>query len=334
MKTTTKALIALWVVLLALPAAAQLKADLNPVVWRINGDPLYAAEISLTMQNIAAQARSAGGPPPDTETLMQAATQRMIGQKLLVQEARRLAIRNNQERLAAMVKAMEEQSGGREALQEMLARGGSTYEQAVQVITEQDLVLQLIDTQIAPAIKVERPEVEAYYKEHAEKFTGKARIRARHIVFSAIDGDPPARMEKARAKAEAARERAVAGEDFAALAKELSEGPSGPQGGDLGFFSAEQMEEPFADTAFALEVGEISPVVQTRYGFHVIKLEAKRPAGQLHLDEVEQSIATRIHQEKISERVTGLLESLRKSGTIEPEVHGSAPAAAPSGGQS
>ena len=83
----------------------------------------------------------------------------------------------------------------------------------------------------------------------------------------------------AKAKAEAAHQRAVAGEDFAELAKELSEGPSGPNGGDLGFFEKQRMAPAFADAAFALEPGEISPVIKTQFGYHVIKVEERRGAG-------------------------------------------------------
>ncbi len=325
MRTFRVAFSGLVAVFLAGSAAAQgksaIKLDINPIVWRVNGDPVHAAEISMAMQGIVAQTKRAGGPVPGNQALMQMATQRVIDQKLLAQEARRLAVRNDQQRLQARIAQMEQQAGGRAALEQTLAAAGSTYEQAVQAVTEADLVMQLVDSQIAPTVKIARPDVQAYYDENAARYTAAERVHARHLVFSAIEGDPPATFDAARAKAAAARQRAVAGEDFAALAKELSEDPAAPRGGDLGFFTLDQMEEPFAAAVAALQPGQLSEVVQTRYGFHVIKLEARRPAGRRSLDEVERDIAAALHQEEVGERIAGLLDTLRKSGKIEAEVH-------------
>jgi parvulin-like peptidyl-prolyl isomerase len=99
-------------------------------------------------------------------------------------------------------------------------------------------------------------------------------VRARHVLAKADAGaDEPTRAA-ARGKAEQAHRRALAGEDFAALAKELSDDASAAEGGDLGFFEKGRMVPAFADAAFALQPGEISAVVETQFGYHVIKVEA------------------------------------------------------------
>jgi hypothetical protein len=102
-------------------------------------------------------------------------------------------------------------------------------------------------------------------------------VRARHILLSVPSGSTQEQQDSIRARAESLRDRARAGEDFATLARENSEDPgSAVQGGDLGFFGRGQMVAPFEEAAFALEPGEVSDVVQSQFGFHIIKLEDRR----------------------------------------------------------
>ena len=108
----------------------------------------------------------------------------------------------------------------------------------------------------------------------------------------------------------------MAGEDFAELARELSEGPTAPKGGDLGFFTRGQTAPAFEAAAFALEPGDISPVVRSPFGLHVIKVEEKRPARRLPLDEVSDHVRDMLVQQKTGERIARLVESLAQKGTV------------------
>ncbi len=109
-----------------------------------------------------------------------------------------------------------------------------------------------------------------------EKELPGGRIRARHILFRIPDGATPNQVDSVRAQAEAIRDRLTQGEEFAALAREYSQDPgSGASGGDLGTFGRGEMVPPFEEAAFALDVGEISPVVRTSFGFHIIRLDEK-----------------------------------------------------------
>lgn len=150
-------------------------------------------------------------------------------------------------------------------------------------------------------------EIRQYYEAHKNEFE---QVRARHILFSTRpilrDGNPPPDRETVRRKAQEVLRRARAGEDFAALAREFSDDPgSKEKGGDLDFFGRGRMVREFEDAAFALQPGQISDLVETSYGFHIIKVEARRIAP---LDEETRlQIEQTLRQKKIQERINQIL---------------------------
>ena len=287
----------------------------NPAMLEVNGETIYAAEISMIMQNIAAQI---GGREnvQDEDQLVQMATQRAVEQTLLAQEARRTNVQPSDLRLAEMMQGLEQQAGGREQLEANLAIFGMTFQQLTDFVLEMELSRVLIKNQIVPTIQVTDEEVKTYYDENSELFDAEAQVRARHIIFNATLEADAKTVAEARTKAEAARKRALAGEDFAELARELSEGPTAPNGGDLGFFAQGQTAPAFSAAAFALEPGGISPVVRTPFGLHVIKVEEKRPAGHLPLDEVSEHVRNLLIQQRTGNAVAKLVESLADRATV------------------
>ena len=118
-------------------------------------------------------------------------------------------------------------------------------------------------------------------------------------------------------KTEKARERAVAGEDFIELVRELSDGPAASTGGDLGFFGRERVLPNFAEAAFALDVGGISQVVRTKYGYHVIRIEEHRAGGTMEGEELQQRARTAVTNQKTADLVGELLRTLYDASEVE-----------------
>ena len=155
-------------------------------------------------------------------------------------------------------------------------------------------------THFAPQVQVSDKDIEAVYNDNKDtRFTTPARVHAKHILFS-VPGDAPAEeREKVRKTASDILARARNGEDFAALAKAYSKDTAtAGKGGDLGTFSRGRMVKPFEEAAFTLPPGGVSDLVETQFGFHIIKAEEVFPEQARPLDEVKEEI----HQELAQER--------------------------------
>ncbi len=147
-------------------------------------------------------------------------------------------------------------------------------------------------------VEVSEEEVQNYYRENISEFEKEKTVKARHILLKLDEDSDEALVEKRRKEAVEIMEKARAGEDFAGLAKEYSEGPTGSKGGDLGEFGKGQMVKPFSDAAFSLEAGEISDPVKTQFGWHIIKVEAVNEARVTPLEKAKEDIRKKLAEKK------------------------------------
>jgi peptidyl-prolyl cis-trans isomerase D len=149
--------------------------------------------------------------------------------------------------------------------------------------------------------EVSPQEIQEFYDMNIEQYQRPARVRVRHILIAVNPEAGPDVVEKASKKAERVRAEArqdAQGADFAALARQYSDDPSASEGGDLGYFSRGEMDPALEKAVFSLGKGEISPVVRTRHGFHVVKVEDVQGAKTKRLDEVKEEISSHVMREK------------------------------------
>jgi len=166
----------------------------------------------------------------------------------------------------------------------------------------------LVDMQaMRETMAVPPAEIERYYNDNIDQFSTPEQVQASHILFKTEGKN----AEEVRTAAEAVLEKARGGADFAALAREYSEDEgSAENGGDLGFFGRGAMVPEFEQAAFTMDVGQISNLIQTQYGFHIIKVTDKRPAVVKPLDEVKTQIEDQLKWERAQNQATRLAESL------------------------
>ena len=175
----------------------------------------------------------------------------------------------------------------------------------------------LIDKEVAAKVVVTEEETKAYYTGNPQLFKQPEQVKASHILIKVEPNADDAAKEAARNKISEVRQKLSAGGDFAELAKEYSEGPSGPRGGDLGYFRRGQMVKPFEDAAFSMQVDQVSELVETRFGYHLIKVYEKTPEKTLTYDEVKEKISERLKREKIQKGAQEYVENLKKDAKIE-----------------
>ncbi len=139
-------------------------------------------------------------------------------------------------------------------------------------------------------VQIGDDEIGSYYEYNIDKYSEPKKVKARHILFRLEEKAPEDKEKEVREKAESVLRDAREGKDFAELARKYSEGPTKSKGGDLGYFSSGQMVETFEDAAFKLNIGEISDLVRTPFGYHIIKVEDVKEAREKTLDEVRDQI--------------------------------------------
>ncbi len=150
------------------------------------------------------------------------------------------------------------------------------------------------DDEIKAWLGANKGKVETFYNEHINRYRQSKKVNARHILIKVKESASAEEKAAARAKIDAALARVKGGEDFAKVAEEVSEDSSKSQGGSLGQFGEGAMVKPFEEAAFKLEKGQISDVVETKFGFHVIKVEDVVPPTKKELNEVELDIAKQL----------------------------------------
>ncbi|MCX7004155.1 MAG: peptidylprolyl isomerase, partial [bacterium] len=168
----------------------------------------------------------------------------------------------------------------------------------------------LYEATIAARSRIGEDAIKDYYAQHTKEFSLPERIRARHILVEVKEGALPAERSNAWQKIQGLRRRVMEGEDFAQVAAQESSCPTKAKGGDLDFFARGQMAPAFETAAFALERNEISGIVTTEFGLHLIQLTDRIPARQRTLPEAHDDIRNQLEQQRERALYEELLASL------------------------
>jgi peptidyl-prolyl cis-trans isomerase C len=183
---------------------------------------------------------------------------------------------------------------------------------------------KFMQTHWAGKIEVTEEDARKYYDENPEDFETPEQIRASHILIKPELVDPNANPNtdpneakaKAREKAEDLLKQIKEGADFAELAKSHSACPSAPKGGDLGFFPRGQTVQEFENVAFELEIGQISEIVETEYGYHIIKATDHKDASTIPFEQTKDNIIIQLTQQKQSELAEEYIDTLKAEANI------------------
>ncbi len=180
------------------------------------------------------------------------------------------------------------------------------------------LANEYLKKEVASKMTVSDDDMKLYYDGHKDEFKTPETVRARHILVRVETSASESDKKKAKEKAEDILKKIESGEDFVKLASEMSDDPgSKSKGGDLGFFSRGRMIKPFEDAAFSLKPGEVSDVIETQFGYHIIKVEEKKDEAIETFDAVKERINQKLLQDQIKSKVTDFIEKAMKDAKVE-----------------
>jgi len=300
--------------------AAPLKpvpAEFPDVLARVNGDVISKTEFERAIQTVEARA---GSPLPADrrDQIVRGLLDQMVGIKLLKQEAAARKVVVPDADVEARIAEIKKQFPSEEVFSQMLEARKMTIA-ALRADQRDDLA---INRMLADALKdkvAATPEqIDTFYQENQERFKQPEQVKASHILISVPQGADAAAKAASRAKAEDILTQVKAGKDFAALAKENSQDPgSAVNGGDLGYFRQGQMVGPFNEVAFKLAPGTVSDVVETQFGFHIIKVIDKKPAQTAPLEQVRDQLKQYLENQNKQKETNAFIAGLRAKGKVE-----------------
>ena len=317
----------------ATPAAGEggsASLDLKDPVATVDGDKISKAQLDEVFDK-AVQMTGVKAADLTSEQKMEGYRQlldELITEKLVTKAAAGFTV--PQAEVDAQIAKIKAQFPSEEDFGKQLAQVGQSPEQLNDTIRKMLQQEQWLESQIAGKTEVTDEEAKQFYEANKAEFQQPDTVKASHILFLVSKEDSQEIVDQKLEAAKTAEARAKKGEDFGALAKELSEEPGAKEsGGDLGFFPKDRMVPEFSEVAFSQKVGDISDPVRTQFGWHVIKVTDKKAAGTVPYEEVKAQLITYLKAKKREEAAQTLLKSLRTSAQIENTLPLPAPAPSP-----
>ena len=298
------------------PAAKPVPPQLPEIVARVNGETISGQELDDAVKAVAGRAGPV--PPDERDRVYRGVLDNMIGYRLIIQEAKARKIAIPDAELDAQVAQIRAQFPSDAQFQQALTAQKTTLE-AVRNDTRDEMSAEkLVESEIATKVAVKPEAVTDFYQKNQDKFQQGPRVRASHILIGIPQNADAATKLQAKSKAEALLKDLKSGKDFAATAKANSQDPgSAPNGGDLGYFEQGQMVPPFEQAAFALKAGEMSEIVETQFGYHIIKVAEKQDSRVVPIEEAKQQIEQYLTQQNRHAQTELFVNELKAKAKIE-----------------
>ncbi len=263
------------------------------------GDTLTTALFQTQYQRFIQQVPAVAMDPEQSKQLRRGIAEEFIRRYLIGEEARRLALQADSAVVAEQIDMIRGNFESQEQFDQFLAARGITMDSLRSAIGEETILQQMQEKMVEAAPKPTAEELDAFRQEQAQQ------VRAQHILFRVSD---PGQKDEVIDKANAVLDSVKAGADFAILAARYGTDGTARQGGDLGFFSRADMVKPFSDAAFALsDSGDVaSELVETSFGYHIIRLTGRRTAALMDTSRASQMMMRERQQEAFDQAYDAL----------------------------
>jgi peptidyl-prolyl cis-trans isomerase C len=299
------------------PGPRPMPAQLPNIVARVNGEAIEKWEFDNAVKRVEA---SAGAPIPTDkrDEVLRNLLDQLVAFHLLAQESRARKLDVADADVEAQISQAKQGFPSEEAFKQGLAAQGLTIDQLWQQARTSLQVQKVIEAEVVSKIAVQDADVSAFYQQNLARFKQGESVHASHVLIAVKPDATPAEKTQARGTAQAALKQIRGGADFAEVARTRSQDPgSAPGGGDLGFFPQGQMAPAFEEAAFKLKPGAVSGVVETQFGFHIIKVHERRPPRTAPLAEVGGQIKEFLEQGQRETKIEQFVEQVKTRSKVE-----------------
>ena len=301
----------------AAPEAPALSAEeAAVVVAKVNGTDITAGEI----QKVIGMFRKQMGPrvPPEQfeaalPRLRERIVEELVMRQIMLGEVAKQGISLSDSEFAEIKAELAAELPPGTSLETYMAESGTTEAE----MREQMAVRKMVMAKAEAVAKPTDEEIQKFYDENKEGFSQGETVAASHILIKVDPADDDAAKAAKRARLEDLRKQVLEGADFAELAKANSDCPSASSGGDLGSFGRGQMVPEFEDAAFSQPVGSVGEIVETQFGFHLIKVTEHQDAKATDFSEAKTRISDILYSQKQQDVVKEYVEGLRKQADVQ-----------------
>jgi peptidyl-prolyl cis-trans isomerase SurA len=290
------------------PAAS---VSVDRIVAVVNNEVITSSEL----KEAVAEAKS---PQPPLQA-QQEMLKKMIEKKLQFQYAKKKGISVSPEELQAALQDIEKRNNfsDEQALKDALAAEHIAFEKYKSDLKEQLLLLKLVNREVRSGILIEESELLDYYNQHPDSFSQPGSFKVSQIFFDLPASAKPSEESDIKAKTQRVLVLLQKGGNFQELAKQYSEGPEGPSGGNLGYFKTGQLFPALDQAISKLEVGQFSGIIQSPGGFHIVRLDEKKPAEPKSFESVKDTVREAVYQQRSEELYEEWIKDLWANAYVE-----------------
>lgn len=301
--------------------ASPLNTDPNAVIVKVNGEEITRGEIQELM-NVAMQQMAGRVQPQQMQQIQGQMYERikddLITKKLIDAAVAEANVTVTDDKVAEAIEQIKTRIPEGQTLETALASQGTTLEELTQNIKNDMATREFLQAKTEGVAEATDTEVKEFYDSNPDQFTKPEGVAASHILLKTDTATNDVMKAEMKAQLEQIRADIIAETvTFEDAAKANSACPSGAQGGSLGNFGKGQMVPEFEIAAFTQEIGEVGDVVETQFGYHIIKVTERSEAGTVEFAEAQEQIKAYLDGQKKQQAVADYIKSLRDSATIE-----------------
>jgi parvulin-like peptidyl-prolyl isomerase len=283
-------------------------------VLKVNTVEITSGQLAIAKYKVTRDSDSLAG---NDGAATKAAVDMLVADVLLSDAAREAGISLSDKDVKKAIAALQERLGGKSAVKDGLAKLGATEDELKAVGSRHMLAQRYVAAKVAPTVTVTEAEAKAYYEQPENQIQHSAQLNLRMIFVNAPPGISEKDDAKAKARIEEAERRIVAGEEFGAVARDLSDDMSKEKGGELGWMGLQAIPPQYLGKVWAVEPGATSDVVRGKFGYVLVQVVAKRERGVTPFDDVRDQVMAQLTKSKVDSAAAAVVATRRGTAKVE-----------------